>query len=40
MNCVKFFPKKVKKGSINIPPSKSFAHRAIIAAGLAGEKAL
>ncbi|MCR1970537.1 3-phosphoshikimate 1-carboxyvinyltransferase [Clostridium cochlearium] len=34
MNCVKIFPKKLK-GSINIPPSKSLAHRAIIAAGLA-----
>ncbi|WP_270474694.1 3-phosphoshikimate 1-carboxyvinyltransferase [Clostridium cochlearium] len=39
MNCVKIFPKKLK-GSINIPPSKSLAHRAIIAAGLAGGESI
>lgn len=39
MNCVKVFPKKLK-GSINIPPSKSLAHRAIIAAGLAGGESI
>lgn len=34
MQCVKIFPKKLK-GSVNIPPSKSLAHRAIISSGLA-----
>ncbi|PRR77993.1 3-phosphoshikimate 1-carboxyvinyltransferase [Clostridium liquoris] len=34
MQCIKIFPRKLR-GSINIPPSKSLAHRAIIAAGLA-----
>jgi len=34
VQCIKIFPRKLR-GSINIPPSKSLAHRAIIAAGLA-----
>ncbi|WDV44335.1 3-phosphoshikimate 1-carboxyvinyltransferase [Clostridiaceae bacterium M8S5] len=34
MSCVKIYPKKLS-GEINIPPSKSLSHRAIISAGLA-----
>lgn len=34
MQCIKIFPQKLT-GGINLPPSKSLAHRAIIAAGLA-----
>ena len=33
---IKILPKKLK-GEINIPPSKSYSHRAIIAASLADE---